>query len=118
MRGPESGRRERPDARERLATRRRALRSVASTITRGAENYDRSRHLARLIPAGPEEIADESPAGRQAILNKLLRALRAERNRGRSGHWTYDLNRHLALSQAYVAESRKAGGHRFRLPPG
>ena len=43
-------------------------------------------------------------ATRRAILTRLARALRAERNRGRAGHWTYDLNRHIALKQAYAAE--------------
>jgi hypothetical protein len=87
---------------------RQAPRSLAEAISGGSDCYDRSRHLARLLPIGPDEIADESPAARRAILAKLSRALRAERNRGRSGHWTYDLNRHLALSQAYAAESRIA----------
>jgi len=41
------------------------------------------------------------------ILARLERALRAERNRARSGHWTYDLNRHIALRQAYLAESER-----------
>ena len=59
-----------------------------------------------MIPVGPDEIADRSPAARRAILVKLYRALRAERNRGRAGHWTYDLNRHIGLSQAYAAEQR------------
>jgi hypothetical protein len=91
---------------------RQSPRSLRRVIARGADDYDRRLHLARLLPIGPDEIADESQAARRAILAKLSRALRAERNRGRSGHWTYDLNRHLALSQAYEAESRmaKAGG--------
>ena len=38
------------------------------------------------------------------ILVRLRRALRAERSRGRAGHWSYDLNRHIALKQAYEAE--------------
>lgn len=87
---------------------RQARQSLVQVMAGGSDSYDRSRHLARLLPIGPEEIADESPAARRAILAKLSRALRAERNRGRSGHWTYDLNRHLALSQAYAAESRMA----------
>lgn len=90
---------------------RMAGRSVAGVIAIGADAYDRGRHLVRLIPVGPAEIADESQAGRERILAKLSRALRTERNRGRAGHWSYDLNRHLALSQAYAAEKR-ARGHR------
>jgi hypothetical protein len=85
-------------------------------IARGAESYDRGRHLARLIPLGPEEIADESAAARRKVLAKLSRALRAERTRGRAGHWTYDLNRHLALSQAYAAEKRSARDDHRRGP--
>jgi hypothetical protein len=27
--------------------------------------------------------------------------------RARSGHWTYDLNRHIALRQAYRAETER-----------
>ncbi len=75
-------------------------------IAGGSEIYDRGRHLPRLLPVGPEEIADISASGRQSILRRLARALRAERNRGRAGHWSYDLNRHIALAQAYTAERR------------
>jgi hypothetical protein len=78
--------------------------AVSRTVAAGREAYDRERHLPRIIPVGPEELADRSEQGRTLILRKLARALRAERNRGRAGHWTYDLNRHIALSQAYAAE--------------
>jgi hypothetical protein len=84
------------------------------------EDYDRARHLPRLIPVGPADIADDSPAGRRAILARLARALRAERNRGRAGHWTYDLNRHIGLCQAYRAERARlrGGADATRPPPG
>ncbi len=98
-------------------TRHFAQRSLAKAIAAGSENYDRNRHLARLIPVGPDEIADQSQPGRRAILAKLSRALRAERNRGRAGHWTYDLNRHIGLRQAYAAERRLLGEARARRPP-
>jgi len=93
--------------RERI-DRLKARPSVAGAIARGADSYDRSRHLARILPLGPDEIADQSTAGRRKVLARLSRELRAERTRGRAGHWTYDLNRHLALSQAYAAEKRLA----------
>jgi hypothetical protein len=70
------------------------------------ENYDRLRHLPRILPVEPAELADASTAARRRIVARLARALRAERNRGRAGHWTYDLNRHIALAQAYAAERR------------
>ena len=66
----------------------------------------RQRHLPRVLPIGPDELGDLSESGRRSILRRLARALRAERNRGRAGHWTYDLNRHVALAQAYAAERR------------
>lgn len=36
--------------------------------------------------------------------------------RGRAGHWSYDLNRHLALVEALKAE-RGALRHLMRSPP-
>ena len=83
--------------------------TLAGRIASGSADYERARHLPRVIPVGPDEVADESAAGRGAILRKLARALRAERSRGRAGHWTYDLNRHIALHQAYAAERQAAG---------
>jgi hypothetical protein len=73
----------------------------------GNEPYDRQRHLPRILPVGPNELADESDAGRRRILARLTKALRGERSRGRAGHWTYDLNRHIALAQAFNAERRQ-----------
>ena len=86
-----------------------ARRSVTITVDGAVELYDRARHLPRLITIGPDEIKDDSPAARRAILTRLARALRAERNRGRAGHWTYDLNRHLGLKQAHAAERQRLG---------
>jgi hypothetical protein len=83
----------------------RAAAPFGRTVAVGAVQYDRAQHLSRVLPVGPDEIADISASGRRAILKRLARALRAERNRGRAGHWTYDLNRHIALAQAYAAES-------------
>jgi hypothetical protein len=108
---------ERPDHRHGRVLQE-APRSLAQVIARGSDNYDRNRNLPRLLPVGPDEIADESPAARRMILARLSRALRAERNRGRSGHWSYDLNRHIALRQAYAAESRMVtGGRKPNRPP-
>ncbi len=78
--------------------------SLERVIAAGVEAYDRSRMLPRLARATPAEIADGSTAMRRVLLARLVRALRSERNRGRSGHWSYDLNRHIGLSQACRAE--------------
>ena len=96
------------DRSQRAEAARAASRTIAGRIGAGSAAYERGRHLPRIIPVGPDEVADESADGRKAILRKLARALRAERTRGRAGHWSYDLNRHIALSQAYAAERHAA----------
>jgi hypothetical protein len=87
--------------------RRRAARATETVIAAGVEAYHRERDLARLIHLSASELADRSPRTVRSILAKLARALRSERNRGRAGHWTYDLNRHIALRQAYEAEKAR-----------
>jgi hypothetical protein len=64
----------------------------------------RQRDLVRLLPLWPHEVADETPEGRRRIVALLRRALRAERQRGLAGHWTYDLSRHAQLLAAYRSE--------------
>src|SRR5262245_11112831 len=56
-----------------------------------AAAYTRARDLPRLIALWPAELEDQSAEGRLRILAKLRRALRAERRRAVSGHWSYDL---------------------------
>lgn len=70
----------------------------------GSGCYLRARDLPRLIALWPQELADSSPEGGLRILSKLRHALRAERRRGRAGHWSYELNRHLGLLSAYKGE--------------
>lgn len=65
---------------------------------------ERARELARLVPLWPSEIADTSREGRARLIAKLEQALKAERRRGRSGHWTYDLARHAALVRIWRRE--------------
>ena len=79
--------------------------------------YDRDRDLPRLLPVWPTEVADTSHAGRLALLAKLRRALRNERKRGASGHWTYDLGRHAALRRAYRTEVAAALAAKSRCNP-
>ena len=92
-----------------------AAAAVRYTVAAGVEDYDRERHLPRLIAMMPSELADFSPAARRVLVARLARALRSERTRGRAGHWTYDLNRHIGLAQAYAAERQQlAVGERGR----
>lgn len=60
----------------------------------------RISRLCRLVPMWPSEIASSEPADAERVVAALERALRAERRRGRAGHWSYDMNRHTALSRA------------------
>jgi hypothetical protein len=84
-----------------------ASRAVGRSIRAGTVPYRRERQLPRLIAADPGSLDDRSVAGAQAILSRLRRALRAERRRAKAGHWSYDLNRHIALRQAYAAEAER-----------
>lgn len=69
-----------------------------------SRSYDRARDLPRLLPMWPFEISDASIDGAKRIVARLRCALRAERRRGLSGHWTYDLARHAQLRDALRAE--------------
>jgi hypothetical protein len=82
---------------------RNSFRALAKA---GADAYHRERYLPRLVPIEASRLADPSIELQRCIVATLARALRAERNRGRAGHWTYDLNRHIGLRQAYLAERR------------
>jgi len=66
--------------------------------------YDRVRDLPRLLPLWDWEIETLNEADHARLLARLRRALRAERQRGLGGHWTYDLARHAQLLRAYRAE--------------
>jgi hypothetical protein len=66
--------------------------------------YVRARDLPRLLPLWPHELTPATNADHALLLARLRRALRAERQRGLAGHWTYDLARHAQLLRAYRAE--------------
>jgi hypothetical protein len=83
---------------------RLADRAMSHTIRDGANAYERERDLPALIRFDASTKAAESVDGVAAIVALLEGALRTERNRARAGHWTYDLNRHIALRQALLAE--------------
>ncbi|MER2534985.1 MAG: cytoplasmic protein [Rhizobiaceae bacterium] len=53
-------------------------------------------------------------AGKQALEHAILRLRRAierERLRGRRSHWSYDLNRHIAMKEALDGLKRLATTH-------
>ncbi|WP_261967330.1 DUF6477 family protein [Prosthecodimorpha staleyi] len=78
--------------------------ALAKVVAIEASRYKREHALPRLLPIGPDLLADQGRAARLHVLKLLARALRGERSRGRAGHWTYSLDRHLALITAYRAE--------------
>ena len=93
-------------------------RAVDAVVANGCASYERGRMLPRLLPVAPADIIGGEPETTRRILLKLARALRVERARGRAGHWTYDLNRHIGLMQAMKAEQeRLAATARERLMP-
>ncbi|MCH9764624.1 MAG: hypothetical protein K0U34_01340 [Alphaproteobacteria bacterium] len=71
-------------------------------------HYDRLRDLPALIPLWPRELRDTSQSGHLKLLSKLRQALRHERQRGLSGHWSYNVARHKALLDAYRYETQQA----------
>ena len=73
---------------QRTARSDSAARRVFGPMTEaGAAAYLRARDLPKLLALWPHELADQSLEGRNLILKKLRRALRAERRRGLAGHW-------------------------------
>ena len=78
--------------------------AIKTTVKAGVRHYDRVRHLPGLIGINPGVLSGGEAMPKTAILARLKRALRAERRRANSGHWSYDLNRHIALRQALIAE--------------
>jgi hypothetical protein len=93
------------------AAGREALRPSAQLslekIERAGEAYERTRDLPRLIRLDSRLTSANTRETLEHIVSRLERALRAERHRARSGHWTYDLNRHIALRQAFRAEAAR-----------
>ena len=102
------------DAR-RMRHRAPAKRIFGTMAAAGAVAYSRARDLPKVIALWPHELDDESVEGCRLVLGKLRRALRAERRRATSGHWSYDLNRHLALVSAYKAELARLKGEGARF---
>ncbi len=100
LQGPHRSHRKQPRSRA-SSTARRLFGPIADA---GATAYARARDLPKLIALWPHELDDQTPEGCRRILAKLRSALRAERRRALSGHWSYDLNRHLGLLSAYKGE--------------
>lgn len=79
--------------------------ALESALAASLAGYDRRQALARFRRLPIETIRSETPAAAREVLREIERAMRVER--ARKGHWTYDLNRHIALLVAHRAESAR-----------
>jgi hypothetical protein len=70
---------------------------VGVTETSNSDRERRARALAQLLGVGQDEAGDTSITGRLWIIAKLKAAKRAEIERGKTGSWLYDVNRHLSI---------------------
>jgi len=77
-----------------------------------SQGFSREAQLPKLIGLWPSEVRDYSLEGTERIVAQLRRAIRTERRRAQQGHWTYDINRHLALADALKAEETRLAGLR------
>jgi hypothetical protein len=82
------------------------IRAVRMLIDKGAGRYNPDRHLGRLL--GGHGIWSPAAGDPAQTIARLKRALRSQRQLGRAGHWSYDLNRHFGLLQALKAERARA----------
>lgn len=93
-----------PSSLRKFQTGRRGAPLTSGKLRR---DFDREAELPRLIGVWPSELRTESLDAAARIVALLRKAIRSERQRGRAGHWTYDLNRHLALAEALRAEQAR-----------
>ena len=84
---------------------RHARAAAFGVIRDGALAYERARCLPRVLPMLAGDCCGPEPETTRRIVRKLADALRRERRLGRAGHWAYDLNKHIALAQAWKAET-------------
>lgn len=86
-----------------MSTDRRNKKS-SSVYSGKRAGYNRDKDLPRLTGLWPGEINTDDIKIRERIVAILRNALRLERQRGKAGHWCYDINRHLALKKALAQE--------------
>jgi len=69
--------------------------------------YTREKQLARLVGLWPKQTADRRPRRIAANIVLLRQAVRHMASLAKGPHaWTYDVNRHMALSEALREELR------------
>ena len=83
----------------------KAASEVPLAQVNAAVPYHRGRDLPRLLKLWPEEVRRLAEADQPWLVERLGQVLRAERQRGLTRHWSYDLSSHAALLRAYRAEN-------------
>jgi hypothetical protein len=86
--------------------------ALDNAVDAGLTGYNRRLTLGRLPRLSTETILDETEDAARQVVQEIERALRRER--ARAGHWTYDLNRHIALHVAHRAETARLAQLRAR----
>ena len=86
-----------------------AWRAVDATIEAGVKRYVRIQHLPPLLRIWPTDLQGDEPAMTAKVLERLRKALQQQRRKAhQSGldrnQTHYDVNRHIALLQAWRAE--------------
>ena len=94
------------------ALREPAKSALNTAIDASLSGYNRRLALSRLPRLSIETILDETEDAAKRVVQEIERALRRER--ARAGHWTYDLNRHIALHVAHRAETARLAQLRAR----
>jgi hypothetical protein len=88
---------------------------------RKEEEAAQARQLAALsLTCGMDLHAalEATPPVRAALIRKLEHVIERERLRGMRRHWSYDLNRHIALKQVLDRLRDLAGAGHARRPSG
>jgi len=78
----------------------------AGTTPKRCPRYQRLTDLPGLLPLWPHELIIMCQRDHEKLLQRLRQTLRAERRRGVSGHWSYNLARHTNLLHAYRTEMK------------
>lgn len=71
-------------------------------VTRNQERMNSMQRVALQIIAGidMDDLLSAPQSRQKQAQSKLIRLIERERLKGVNGHWSYDLNRHIALKQA------------------
>lgn len=94
--------------------KKRAKAEVAAAGKTHRKIYCRERDLPGLIGIWPGDLGVDAHFRASRIIPLLRNALRIERQRGKSGHWSYNLSRHMALKRALNEELACVRAHHFR----